>query len=203
MEFLTSLKDSFKNIDINDFQPDLTGWMDDNLKEVIKFHFQKDNIQKVNVIDIGTWKGISTIIMADLFEEMRIQANIVAIDTWMGVHTFQTFVKNVKYYGYDNIIVPFQIETSQAADLLSGRGIKADVIYIDDASREYDQILKYLEAFYPLLNYGGLFLGDDYFSTGMKKAVDEFVDKYNLNMHTEGVMWVIEKNIYTQPKNQQ
>lgn len=60
-----------------------------------------------------------------------------------------------------------------------------DFIYID-ALHSYEAVLEDMAAWLPKMKDGGLFAGDDYDWVGVKKAVDEFVEKHNLVLHIIG-----------------
>ena len=70
-----------------------------------------------------------------------------------------------------------------------------DFIYID-ALHTYEGCKKDIKLWWPKLKKGGLFSGHDYINGrlpegnfGVKKAVDEFVKKYNLNLFITDETW--------------
>jgi hypothetical protein len=61
-----------------------------------------------------------------------------------------------------------------------------DWVYID-GNHDYDYVKKDLELAYDKVKVGGYITGDDYWSDGkykqpLKQAVDEFIDKYNVEI---------------------
>ena len=71
--------------------------------------------------------------------------------------------------------------------------IKADLIYID-ASHDYEDVRVDLEAYWPLLNEGGVIFGDDYNEhqwPGVVEAVNEFF-AFTTIQSKEG-FWIIRK----------
>lgn len=73
-----------------------------------------------------------------------------------------------------------------------------DFVFID-ADHSYEGCKKDLEAWWPKVKKGGLFSGHDYENTdytkfGVKKAVDEFADKYGLQVELgDNFTWFIHK----------
>ena len=176
----------------------------------------------VTVIEVGSWKGLSTTTMAGVLKRYGFDgdgSSIIAIDTWLGAPEFWTwgletndpsrslflkngypsvfyvFTKNVKKLGYENIIAPFPISSAQGADVLTQRQIKADIVYID-ASHEYDPALQDIQLYWKLLKVGGVMLGDDYLFPnwpGVIKAVDEFAASVGQVPTISGVVWSLQK----------
>ena len=71
-----------------------------------------------------------------------------------------------------------------------------DFIYID-ANHSYDGCKKDIELWYPKMRPGGVFSGHDYLpdgeynhgTFGVKRAVDEFIDKHNLKLYITEDVW--------------
>jgi hypothetical protein len=217
MNFVQLLKDAaFTNLDITSHTIDLHGWFDKHLLDVLTNYLNKKiTHDKIIIIEVGTWKGLSAVNMANTFIHRNFSNfNIITIDTWLGAPEFwtwglndtkrgtslnivngyptvyYTFIKNIKKLGLDKFISPFPISSVQGAEVLLFYNITADIIYID-ASHEYKAVLYDLEAYYPLLQSGGLMFGDDYSSgwPGVIKAVDEFSKKKSLKLNINGVIW--------------
>ncbi|NBS69496.1 class I SAM-dependent methyltransferase [bacterium] len=180
--------DAYDSLDVTGHQVDLQGWVNGGFG-----HAFSDAIKgkdKPFVVEVGTYKGKSAVMMADI---MNGQGKILCVDTWLGAPEFWTherdmpkvngwpvifykFTKNVKTLGLQNVITPFPISSQQAADVLKYYGVQADVIYID-ASHEYEAVLSDLKAWWPVLKPGGVMIGDDYDPNchqGVVRAVNEF-----------------------------
>ena len=215
--FINKLKtNAYNNLSIENHTPDLNGWIDRDFNSTFVSFLKPDtNI----VIEVGTWKGCSTIRMADCMKAAGIQSpTIIAVDTWLGApefwtwgiddptrgislncqngypSVFYTFTKNVKSYGYDNIIAPFPISSIQGADVLKYYKITADIIYVD-AAHEYEPVKADIKHYWNILKQGGVMFGDDYadYWPGVKQAVNEFVYENNLKLSVNGVVWSMTK----------
>lgn len=216
MEFVHFLKDNYSSYKVPEGTTiDLQGWKMSVFDSV--FESYVENIKPNLIIEVGTWKGLSAITMAN---KCNTETNIICIDTWLGApefwttegirdetrgkslklnhgypSVFYTFLNNIKLSGHENKICPFPISSIQGAEVLKKYNIKADIIYID-ASHEYDQVIQDIKAYWEILNDGGVMFGDDYINSweGVKQAVNEFVKENNLKLtiHGEG-LWEIYK----------
>lgn len=212
MDFIKLLKDNYSSY-VPNGEIDLQGWK----MNVFDSRFES-YVNKINpklIIEVGTWKGLSAITMAN-----KTTSNIICIDTWLGAPefwttngiqdetrgkslklkdgyptVFYTFLNNVKLSGHESKICPFPISSIQGAEVLKHYNIKADIIYID-ASHEYSQVIQDIQAYWDILNDGGVMFGDDYndYWRGVKQAVNEFASKNNfkVTIHGEG-LWEIYK----------
>ncbi len=200
--------DVYKNF--TPIKKDLRGWnSNDRIFEYL--------IKKINpklIIEIGSWKGLSAIEMADHIKTLNIDSKIICIDTWLGAQEFWTtlsnteernlmfkngypqiyyqFLSNVVHTNNQNIITPLPLPSSIAYKVLEYHGIKADLIYID-GSHEYQDVLADIKNYLPILNDGGVLFGDDYNELwpGVIKAVnEELTNKFNIINN----FWIYEKN---------
>lgn len=216
--FLTKLQSAYHDLDTTNYKVDLQGWMDPGFCNVFKrlaINAANKNNNSITIIEVGTWKGLSTSSMARICKEHGINAKIIAVDTWLGAPefwtwglndptrgeslklvngyptVFQTFTKNIKSLGMNDIIYPFPMSSVAAADVLGFYGIKADLIYID-ASHEYESVKTDLQAYRPLLKSDGFIFGDDYSHhwTGVIRAVDE---AFGSEKSIHGIVWVAPK----------
>jgi hypothetical protein len=209
---------AYSQLDVSEHQVDLQGWMCDQFEHVFRASLPDGNPEPF-IIEVGTWKGLSTTTMARVCKTVGYErARILAIDTWLGAPkfwcsglyeferggsfnfmngyptVFYTFTKNVKVLGHDDMIVPFPISSAQAPDVLRHYGGLADIIYID-ASHEYDAVVADLRAYWPLLKEGGVMFGDDYVDCwpGVMSAVDEFAQSNGLALKIDGIVWSVRK----------
>jgi predicted O-methyltransferase YrrM len=194
--------DAYNDLDIEGHEVDLQGWVNPGFCECFKV--VANEFSSPFVIEVGTYKGASAVIMADTIKEGK----ILCVDTWLGAPEFWThvrdmakvngyptifykFTKNVKKLGLHNIITPFPISSQQASDVLKTYKVQADIIYID-GSHEYDAVLSDLKAWWPILKDGGYMIGDDFAEChpGVVAAVREF---FPTGARRIGDVWCVKK----------
>lgn len=167
-----------------------------------KHEIFKDLITKLKpkvIVEVGSWKGQSTITMAQACKELGLDTKIYCIDTWLGAlefyttptperdleikdgypQVYYTFKKNIKEHNVDDIIETITLPSNLGLKYLKEKGIQADLIYID-ASHEYEDVKNDI-VLARQLNPKIIF-GDDYGNSvfpGVRQAVDEcpFGDK--------------------------
>jgi cephalosporin hydroxylase len=181
------------------YAKDLHGWNSQH-------HYLSQSIDKLRpqvIVEVGVWKGGSSIFMASKLKELRLNAALVSIDTWLDSvehwrapewremlgfefgrpSIMNTFLKNVLDEKLDDIIVPLPLDSMNAAHLLSALGIVPDIIHLDGG---HDQImvLADIETWWPILRPGGYFIGDDYAPestwVGVKQAFDGYFNARGL-----------------------
>lgn len=166
------------------------------------------------IIEVGTWKGASAIEMAEQLERLGLTSSkILCIDTWLGAlemwgdHTdrdrygsldlkhgypqlYYQFLANICHKGLQQRVIPFPLPSVTAAQWLSLRGVRAELIYLD-GSHEEEDVYADLTDFWDLLAAGGVLFGDDYAWTGVKMAVDRFSTQHRLQLqHLEDKWWL-------------
>ncbi|WP_458094687.1 class I SAM-dependent methyltransferase [Roseomonas sp. WA12] len=147
------------------------------------------------IVEVGTWKGASAIHMAGICQEIGLQAEIVCVDTWLGnwQHWKRTegtgsradlrmrngfptlyfqFLSNVIATGHQARITPLPLTGVAAAKLFAAYRLRPDLIYID-GDHEYESVIGDLRGWLPLLNEGGMLIGDDHDFSGVSAAVRE------------------------------
>ncbi len=110
----------------------------------------------IRIVEVGSWKDRSTTTMADFCRKFRpepLNCTLLAIDTWLGPGylymypghpsyndvesteslspLYETFLKNVKVRGLQQVVRPFRFGSSNAARVLRCYRMKADFVYID------------------------------------------------------------------------
>jgi hypothetical protein len=218
MEFVSDLlKEAYMNLDVSNHIVDCQGWMDATF-EIVFNKMLEDRLsagfgtedKPLVIVEVGSWKGLSTSTMARLCKAKNASAKIIAIDTWLGApefwtwgknedirgkslllqngypSVFYTFTKNMKKLGHDDMIAPLPMASVCAVDILKYYGITPDIVYVD-AAHEYESVKQDIQLYFKLVKDNGWIFGDDYSIHwhGVKKAVDElFPDKM-----VEGVVW--------------
>lgn len=177
------------------YRSDLQGWNSHH-------KFLSDSIARqcpAVVVEVGVWKGGSTIQMAQTMRSCGLDAVVIAVDTWLGSwehweqdqwfpellfefgypSLYYTFLTNVVENGVSDYIVPLPLDSANAAFLLNRKGIRPDIVHID-GGHDYESALSDLRRWWPLLQPGGILIVDDYDPQGqvwptVRTAVDDFL----------------------------
>jgi hypothetical protein len=176
------------------FRPDFQGWNSDH-------PYLSDSIQRARpaiIVEVGVWKGGSTLHMAETCRALNLNATIIAVDTWLGAwdHWVQpewhahllfqngyptlyyTFLTNVVDRGLQNFIVPLPLDSVNASVVLHHKQIRPDIVHID-GGHDYETVMSDLTRWWALLAPGGTLIADDYAEgggawPGVTTAVDNF-----------------------------
>jgi methyltransferase family protein len=148
------------------------------------------------IVEVGVWKGVSSIVMAHRAKQLGLDCALIAVDTWLGtVEQFRrepgcgamqtlngypqiyfTFLSNLVHYDVAEFVVPVPLDSVNASVLAQKEGIQADIIHID-GGHDYLSVKHDLISWWPILAPGGVLLGDDYYTNGqwpgVRKAFDE------------------------------
>lgn len=152
-------------------------WLADNSKD------------KDVIIEIGSWHGRSSRALGD-----NAKGVVYCIDTWNGSaaeqttghvsakfrdgdHAFYEFLQNNLDLIQTGKIVPLRMTSNNAAALFKEKSIQANMIFID-AGHTYEEVVKDISIWKPLVKKGGILCGHDYYHhgeawPGVQQAVDE------------------------------
>jgi hypothetical protein len=167
------------------------------------------------VIDVGVWKGASTILLADLLRQHGVSGAVIAVDTFLGnvEHWDRTsgfsglmpfrfgrpllydqFLSNVVRAGAHDRIVPLPQTTTIAAMLLAKIGVQAGLIHVD-ASHDYQDVLNDARLYWDILAPGGFLIGDDYNEDwpDVMEAADAFAAEKNVPLMNSPPKWIVRK----------
>lgn len=158
------------------------GWLGDREGELL-YNFAKNCKGNGVIIEIGSWKGKSTIWLGRGSKAGN-KLKVYAIDPgtgssehkeWYGeVWTFKEFKKNIKNAEVDDIIIPI-IKTSEETAKNFDKPV--ELIFIDGA-HEYELVKLDFELWFPKLIDGGIMaFHDTVIGLGPRKVVREFVYK--------------------------
>lgn len=196
----------YKDFYYKDWEYDLQGWgghRDYFLKKIAETE------PKV-IVEVGTWKGRSAIMMAGICEELGLDdTQIICVDTWLGATEFYEkqgdekrykslkhmhgypqvyyqFLANVMHHGYQDRIIPFPQTSVNAARFFNRRGLEFDMVYID-GSHDYEDVqqdIKFWTRIVDPKDPKKLVCGDDYcmYWRGVMDAVDEHAFDKNLTV---------------------
>jgi len=99
------------------------------------------------------------------------------------------------YYPYFPALRIMRMISLEAAAIFKKADYKFDMVFIDDDHR-YEEVVKGIKAWYPLVKEGGLLTGHDYnskveiYKEGVIKAVDE---RFGANIEVTHDVWVHRK----------
>jgi SAM-dependent methyltransferase len=167
------------------------------------------------VIEVGVWKGATSIHLAQLLETHGVAGQVIAVDTFLGSLEhgnpasenfgliprrhgmpllYDQFLANVVRTGMSHRIVPLPQTATTGALLLRHQGVQADLIHID-ASHEYDDVLQDARIYWDILTPGGYMVGDDYhpYWPGVVRAADDFAKAKDVGLEDHAGKWVVRK----------
>ena len=188
---------------------DLQGW-NGNHPSLARLASTKQDAKVV--IDVGVWKGQSTISMAKAMKANGIDGVVIAVDTflgspepWSGEHSkfqrkfgfpdiYTTFLTNTVNSGVTDYVIPVAQTSSTAAKIFASLKITASVIHVD-AAHEYREVINDLNDYWELLAPGGFLIGDDYdrFWPGVIEAAGEFSARKKRPLMVEGIKFILQK----------
>jgi cephalosporin hydroxylase len=190
---------------------DLQGW--NSRHPAIRAIFEQ--AKPVVVMDVGVWKGGSTVFFAELLRDLHIDGVVIAIDTFLGSpehwipgdpasglfrsehgrpNLYQQFITNVLRREHHYRVVPLPQTSTNAAIILNRLGIRADLIHID-AAHNCEAVLEDARAYWKLLNPGGYLIGDDYHPSwpGVEKGAQEFAREVGEHITVVTPKWIMRK----------
>jgi len=181
------------------YHEQLEGW-----SEFVGFYGQMVEQAKEGdcFVEIGIWKGRSTIAMAEFIRESGKRINFVAVDHFLGSEEHQKDMPTLDLYSDFSRHVELS-NTGNYITLALGHSVEVakslltetvNFIYLD-ASHDYDNVKADLNAWYPKLVSGGVFAGHDWggYWPGVTKAVTEFAEQNSLIIIDQGSTWRINK----------
>ncbi len=160
----------YKGVPQLGLKTDIQGWHYD---EPI-FERLVNEVRPLIYLEVGCYKGASILRVASLAKALGLDIRCIGVDFWAETGLYQQFLHNVVASGHDDCIVPMHAHSVDAAETLKKLSFQADLIYID-AGHSYEDCLRDMLNYWPLLREGGVMFGDDYTEEpGVKEAVIEF-----------------------------
>lgn len=153
-------QDKIEFFEIRRITRDIQGWLSDAEGELL-FDLARQCVGKGVIIEIGSWKGKSTIWLAKGSQAGR-SVPIYAIDPHLGssehqtmfegpVNTLDEFKKNIYNARVNDVVTPIVAPSLEAAKIFDK---PIELIFIDGA-HEYDLVLSDFEAWFPKIILGG------------------------------------------------
>jgi hypothetical protein len=133
---------------------DLSGWNGDH-PIFSKLSISSD--QQI-YIDVGVWKGQSTVSLASHIKNNNLNGVVIAVDTFLGSeehfddsamirlpggrpNLYDVFLQNIVSLGLTDIVIPLPQTSTTAAKILKNKNINPTLVHID-ASHEYADVKK-------------------------------------------------------------
>ena len=183
----------------NLFQYDLQGWNSQHAYLADAIAVLRPRI----IVEIGVWKGGSTVFMANELKKLDLGPVVIAVDTWLGSSEHWTgpshvdlsmmngrpnlyfkFLSNVVQSGVADYVLPLPMDWLNAAEVMKTMGIAPDLVHLD-GGHDYHSVTAALCAWWPVLAAGGMLIGDDYYTGGtwitVRRAFDDFFGGLNLS----------------------
>lgn len=160
----------------------IEGWLSTN-EAILLFNLAKSCDGKGVIVEIGSWKGKSTICLG-LGSRSGGNLKIYAVDPHRGnsehnkgfgkFDTFNDFLCNLKTQHLDDIVVPLRFTSTEASKIMEE---PVQLIFIDGA-HEYDMVKLDFEVWFPKLIVGGVMAFHDTVShEGPRRVVEELLYK--------------------------
>lgn len=139
------------------------------------------------IVEVGCWKGASTIFLALGAREKNI--SVFAVDTWLGSDEhknteevkdkklFSIFIENMKPV-IDDISI-LRTSSVSASRIFDDNSL--DAVFID-ADHRYEMVSADIMAWMPKVKTGGILAGHDFCEhwASVKRAVNELVPKFEV-----------------------
>lgn len=211
-ELMTKLHgiDIYAGFDATQYPDDIQGWNSEHplLQEAIRV------IRPGLVIEVGVWKGASTIFMAEQLRTAGLESAVLAIDTFLGSIThlmrpesrtalaphhgwpqlYFLFVANVLRRKLQDYVVPLAQTADTAFQLLRQMDLRPQLVHID-AAHDHESVARDLSNYYSLLAPGGALVGDD-FTTSWPEVVwaaTEFAHRNHLTLQQHSGKFLLQK----------
>lgn len=153
--------------------------------------------------EVGSLRGASAIHIAEMLRKHGVAGELTCVDTFLGsrehffdhfrfemidagrFHFLDEFLGNVLQAGCADLVTPFPQSSTVAARIFLEAGRKFDFVYLD-ASHEYKDVLNDLREWWPLVDEGGVLVGDDFEHPWFDviRAAMEFADEIGRPLKT-------------------
>jgi len=166
----------------------------DNIYNIYK---SKEN---VIFVELGVWMGKSIIYMGNKLKEDKSNIKLFAVDNFVGSQNpnpkgevqitkkvsiekyggnfYKQYNQNVIDCGVRNYIIDIQKPSLEAVNDFEDNSI--DFIFID-GDHHYNAVSKDFKVWYPKIKNGGVMAGHDITHQGVKRALEEFCKKNNID----------------------
>lgn len=187
---------------IKHFNNDIQGWF--NFGDIYKQALNQSQDGDI-FVEVGSWLGKSAAWLAVEIANSNKKIDFYCVDIWSACseytrftelmekdNLYNAFLKNTE--PVKHIIKPIRKDSVEASALFKDNSLS--LVFID-ASHIYENVLADLHAYYPKVKKeNGIFAGHDYAANakGVIRAVDEFKEKFNLNLTVIGNKWLLNSS---------
>jgi hypothetical protein len=183
------------------------------IKSIIDY-ITKKSLLKINfLVEIGSFTGMSAILLANVMKENQIKPLILCIDTWLGdmnmwinkevyeylspvngrPQVYEQFMANVIGHNLTETILPFSTTSILGARFLHIFHFHPQIIFLDSAHEQGETLIE-LALFWPLIQPGGILFGDDWDWKTVRCDVKKFAFYQKVEIEIiEGNIWSIKK----------
>lgn len=186
------------------------------------WHFDHDFLEKIYrevpqprvIVEVGSWLGRSAIETAKYYTTQLKWRDftLVCVDTWLGstehwlrpvTHAllqcedgyptvYEHFMSNVYLAGLQEYILPLPQTSSNGSRVLSYFKLPIDWVYLDASHYTLD-VLTDMSLYWPLLESGGVLMGDDWCWPTVRSGVLDFCEMHRLSLRQTYYSWAIVK----------
>lgn len=142
-------------------------------------------------VELGAWKGRSTVFMAVEILNSGKQITFHSVDHWQGSdelahlndadvgqgRLYEAFLKNIE--PVKQFVHPMRCDSAGAAASFADESV--DFVYVD-AGHTFEAVSRDLLAWWPKIKPGGVLAGDDWQFKGVEAAVIHFARAVNLRI---------------------
>ena len=150
-----------------------------------------------NIVEIGVWKGASTIAMASILKSRATDGVIFAVDTFLGSHEhhanpvflnqiglnngrltmLDTFISNIRQLSLDDLIYTVSLDSVSASKVFFESGTKVDFLHLD-GGHSYLNVIVDLISWWQNFSTNAILIADDYTDDWpeVKNAIDAFIE---------------------------
>ncbi len=177
-----------------------------------------NKLKPVLAVEVGSWKGATSIVLAQAMREARPDSCLVCVDTWLGSiehftnppspawdlcpllengfpRLYEHWMTSILHAQVDEIVVPLPNTSTTAAKWFGRKGLRPNFVFID-AGHDEDDVTTDIRAWWPLLTPGGIMAGDDWSPMwpGVEQAVRKFCQTTGLTPQVSEPNWIVQKS---------
>lgn len=188
---------------MDNYYYEIEGWFTDSDKVIYEAAVKKFNSGSV-FVEVGSFKGRSSVAMAIEIINSGKDIKFYCVDTWEGSEEHQSgksfedkdvvekklyekFLQNIE--PIKHIITPIRKPSLEAVNYFENESV--DFIFLD-AAHDYENVKKDLNVWKSKVKKGGLLAGHDWTWETVRNAVEEFIKENNLQLITTNNVWGIK-----------